>query len=67
MLHVSQGDAAMTPPDLDGLLAAMAEEHADFELLTAAYHDKCAELKRAREDLRALASKYHVDDKEKAP
>lgn len=45
----------MSPPELEALLARDTEKHSDFQILERAYHDKCAELKRLREDLLALA------------
>lgn len=48
----------MTPPELEALLARGAEKHSDFQILERAYRDKCAEIKRLREDLLALAKPH---------
>lgn len=60
----------MSPPELEALIATAAEKEADFQMMERAYHDTCAKLKHLREDLLALAVKYHVDvphDDEEAP
>lgn len=60
----------MSPPELEALLATAAEKDADFQMLERAYQDTSATLKHLREDLLALAVKYHVEvphDDEEAP
>jgi hypothetical protein len=59
----------MSPPELEALLAKDAEKHSDFQILERAYHDKCAELKRLREDLLAALAQppRHCDALKEVP